>query len=71
MNAASRGLLTDAVDAYNDVFLVGFGVLVLTAFVGLFLPGREKALELQEERRVELEEIANADVGASEDAAIV
>ena len=41
------------VDAYNTIFLVIIGVLVVTCLLSLRLPGRRQALEFQAERRRE------------------
>lgn len=50
--------LARAQAAYNDVFVWGFWALVATIVVALFLPGKERALELQRARTVDGEEIA-------------
>ena len=49
-----------SVDAYNQIFLVAFWLLVGTALLGLALPGRTKALHLQEERLTERAEMRTA-----------
>lgn len=46
-----------AVSAYNDVFAVVTVVLVAGLVLGLALPGRRRALELQAERRAEAAEL--------------
>ncbi len=45
----------DALGAYRTVFLVAVGVLVVVLVVAQLLPGKARALALQEERRLELE----------------
>lgn len=44
--------------AYNTVFLIVCGIAVGTALLGLFLPGRQRTLEIQETRAREQEELA-------------
>ncbi|MFV0318660.1 MAG: DHA2 family efflux MFS transporter permease subunit [Microthrixaceae bacterium] len=46
-----------SVQAYNNVFLISFGILVVSVGVGWFLPGKRVATRLQEERRAELAEM--------------
>jgi hypothetical protein len=43
------------VDAYNSIFTIAFGMLVVALVVAQFLPARRRALELQEQRRAEQE----------------
>ncbi len=46
-----------AIAAYNDVFRATLVVLALAVLVGLTLPGRDRALEIQRERRDERAEM--------------
>lgn len=46
---------SEAIGAYRTVFLVAAGITVVALVVAQFLPGKVKALELQERRRLELE----------------
>lgn len=43
----------DAIGAFNTVFMVGFGVLVVALVAAQFLPGKAVARRLQDERRAE------------------
>jgi EmrB/QacA subfamily drug resistance transporter len=47
-----------SVDAYDTIFRIGFGVLLVTLVVAQLLPARRGALELQAERRAEHERLA-------------
>ena len=46
-----------AVDAFNTVFGAVIVVLLVAVVVGLFLPGRRRAAELQQERLEEREQL--------------
>ena len=48
-------MATEAISAFNTIFMVCFVLLVLCAAVGLLLPGRTVALALQADRRAELD----------------
>lgn len=50
----------DSLEAYRSVFLVAVGILVAILVIAQFLPGREKALALQAERRAEMAESGSA-----------
>lgn len=52
----------EALQPYRTVFLVGLGILVVVLVVAQRLPGREKAMQLQAERRAEREALAEAGV---------
>ncbi|MEZ5238495.1 MAG: hypothetical protein R2716_05945 [Microthrixaceae bacterium] len=52
----------DAIGAFNTVFMVGFVVLLVALVAAQFLPGKEVALRLQDERRAER---ASAGMGAT------
>jgi DHA2 family multidrug resistance protein len=43
-----------AVAGYNDLFVLGTWILVVTVVLALFLPGKAKSLAMQEERRRDL-----------------
>jgi uncharacterized membrane protein YtjA (UPF0391 family) len=44
----------DALVAYRNVFLVAVVLLIVILVIAQFLPGKEKALALQAERRAEM-----------------
>lgn len=53
---APTGIATEPeIRAYNEIFLVAFGVILVAFVVAQFLPGKVKALALQEARRAEAE----------------
>jgi EmrB/QacA subfamily drug resistance transporter len=59
--------VADSMAAYRSVFLVAVGVLVTIVVVAQFLPGKEKALALQAERRAEMEAMGGASSRADAD----
>jgi EmrB/QacA subfamily drug resistance transporter len=54
---AGGASLDDSIAAYNTIFRAVLYVLAVAAFVGLWLPGRRRALELQRERSIERERL--------------
>jgi EmrB/QacA subfamily drug resistance transporter len=55
-----------ALEPYHDVFLISLALLVAALVAAQFLPGKEKALELQAARRAEAEASRNVRSPASE-----
>ncbi len=49
--------MADALAPYQTVFLVATGLLVVAVVVAQFLPGKVKALQLQADRKAEMEEL--------------
>jgi MFS family permease len=52
-DANDPSFVADSVDAFNVVFDVTIGLLVVATLLACALPGKRKALELQAERRAE------------------
>jgi hypothetical protein len=48
----------DVLDPYRTVYAIAVGLLVCALIVAQFLPGKRRALELQDERRREFDESA-------------
>ena len=59
-NLDTPELVRDAISAYNLLFFIALALIAAGAAVGLFLPGRSKALELQRARRTERDELIEA-----------
>lgn len=52
--------MSEALGPYRTVFLVAAGITTLALLVGQFVPGKAKALELQEHRRLEMEALGTS-----------